>query len=80
MDTHRESAPSAVPATATQGGDILARWAWVEPAVWTERMLTALEQGVKGGVWHRWPNAFFAKHGYFSLAAAHAAARQSPSG
>jgi len=22
-----------------------------EPAVWTERMLTALEQGVKGGVW-----------------------------
>ena len=28
-----------------------ARWAWTEPAVWTERMLTALEQGVKGGVW-----------------------------
>ena len=27
------------------------RWAWTEPAVWTERMLTALEQGVKGGVW-----------------------------
>ena len=25
--------------------------AWAEPAVWTERMLTALEQGVKGGVW-----------------------------
>jgi RNA-directed DNA polymerase len=24
---------------------------WAEPAVWTERMLTALEQGVKGGVW-----------------------------
>lgn len=34
-----------------QGGDVLARWAWTEPAVWTERMLTALEQGVKGGVW-----------------------------
>ena len=24
-----------------------------EPAVWTERMLTALEEGVKGGVWFR---------------------------
>jgi len=27
------------------------RWSWVEPSVWTERMLTALEQGVKGGKW-----------------------------
>jgi len=26
-------------------------WAWTEPSVWTERMLTALQQGVKGGVW-----------------------------
>jgi hypothetical protein len=24
-------------------------WPWAEPSVWTERMLTALEQGVKGG-------------------------------
>jgi RNA-directed DNA polymerase len=24
---------------------------WAEPSVWTERMLTALENGVKGGVW-----------------------------
>jgi RNA-directed DNA polymerase len=43
--------PSAVPATATQDGEVRARWAWTEPAAWTERMLTALEQGVKGGVW-----------------------------
>ena len=28
------------------------RWAWAEPKVWTDRMLTALEQGVKGGKWH----------------------------
>ena len=34
-----------------QAGDILARWAWVEPSVWTKRMLTALEKGVKGDVW-----------------------------
>jgi RNA-directed DNA polymerase len=37
--------------TAKQAGDIRARWAWVEATVWTERMLTALETGVKGGVW-----------------------------
>lgn len=40
-----------VPATATQVGDVRARWAWTEPSVWTDRMLTALEQGVKGGIW-----------------------------
>ena len=34
-----------------QAGEIRARWAWVEPSVWTERMLTALEEGVKGGKW-----------------------------
>jgi RNA-directed DNA polymerase len=27
-------------------------WAWVEAAVWTERMLSALENGVKGGKWY----------------------------
>ena len=27
------------------------KWRWVEAAVWTERMLTALVNGVKGGKW-----------------------------
>jgi RNA-directed DNA polymerase len=27
------------------------RWSWVEPSVWTDRMLAALENGVKGGQW-----------------------------
>ena len=31
---------------------VRARWPWVEPSVWTERMLTALEEGVKGGRWY----------------------------
>lgn len=43
--------PATVSATATQAGDVRARWAWTEPVVWTDRMLTALEQGVKGGRW-----------------------------
>lgn len=50
-DAARETSPVVVPAGATQAGEARARWAWTEPAVWTERMLTALEQGVKGGVW-----------------------------
>src|SRR5207249_2405126 len=34
-----------------QSGDIYDRWPWVEVAVWTERMLTALERGITGGKW-----------------------------
>ena len=26
-------------------------WDWVERSIWTDRMLEALEAGVKGGVW-----------------------------
>ena len=45
--------PEAVPENAAKpAGEIRARWAWVEAGVWTERMLTALEQGVIGGKWH----------------------------
>jgi RNA-directed DNA polymerase len=36
---------------AKQAGGVRARWAWTEPSVWTERMLSALERGVKGGCW-----------------------------
>jgi RNA-directed DNA polymerase len=52
-DRTKEQQPSAVPETAQQGGDIRARWAWVEPAVWTERMLATLETGIEGGKWFR---------------------------
>lgn len=50
MSGTTERASTAVPATATQV-DLAARWWWVETSVWTERMLTALEKGVKGGKW-----------------------------
>ena len=50
-DRTKEAEPAAVPEEAKQAGEIRARWAWVEPTVWTERMLTALEEGVKGGKW-----------------------------
>ncbi len=52
-DRPEEQRPSTVPATAPQEGEIRARWAWVEPTVWTERMLAALETGIEGGKWFR---------------------------
>jgi RNA-directed DNA polymerase len=38
---------------AQQAGERRARWAWSEAQVWTNRMLEALEEGVKGGKWFR---------------------------
>ena len=52
-DSRKEQPPSSVPATAQQEGDIRARWAWVEPTVWTERMLATLETGIEGDKWFR---------------------------
>ena len=47
-----EEQPTAVPQEAKQVGEARPeRWGWVERSVWTERMLEALEQGVKGGMW-----------------------------
>jgi RNA-directed DNA polymerase len=46
-----ESKPGAVPERDIRDGEIVARWSWVEPTVWTLRMLTALEEGVRGGKW-----------------------------
>src|SRR5271157_1802207 len=51
MTKSTKEQPEAVPARATRAGEILLRWGWVESRVGTERMLTALEQGVKGGKW-----------------------------
>jgi RNA-directed DNA polymerase len=45
------TAPTTVSATASHVGEVRSRWEWTEPSVWTERMLTALENGVKGGSW-----------------------------
>ena len=45
-----EEEPAEVPGTGMQAGEVRARWAWTEPCVWTDRMLEALENGVKGGV------------------------------
>jgi RNA-directed DNA polymerase len=47
-----EGKPAVVSQRAKQAGEACSdRWSWVERTVWTERMLEALENGVKGGVW-----------------------------
>lgn len=51
MSMSSETQPSAVSATAAQGGKVPGRWSWTGPGAWAERMLTALDAGVKGGVW-----------------------------
>lgn len=51
MGQPEQDQPTRVTAGSTQAGEVRARWAWVEASVWTDRMLTALEQGVKGSVW-----------------------------
>ncbi len=47
-------------------------WDWVEASVWTERMLAALGNGVKGGKY-----AFFAERGLFTMHEAWIAASRS---
>jgi len=50
-NTPTQAQPATVSQRTKQAGETLARWAWVEAAVWTERMRMALENGVQGGVW-----------------------------
>ena len=50
-DTTREAKPPVVAEKPKQDGETLVRWTWVEPAVWTERMLATLETGIEGGKW-----------------------------
>lgn len=57
MKRQTQDKPATVPIGAKQAGDdppvseVRVRWQWTQASVWTDRMLTALENGVKGGVW-----------------------------
>lgn len=50
-DTPKEEQPSSVAQGPKQDGEIRFRWDWVEPKVWSERMLITLETGIEGGKW-----------------------------
>jgi RNA-directed DNA polymerase len=49
-----QQAASGVPEKATQGAEVRRRgqWWWTEASIWTERMVSALGNGVKGGRWY----------------------------
>jgi RNA-directed DNA polymerase len=47
-----EKTPAEVPFGASLAGETRGRWSWVEPSVWSPRMLTALDEGVQGGTWY----------------------------
>lgn len=47
--------PTRVPPRANRVGErpgLPESWSWADPAVWTPRMVRALVDGVKGGVWY----------------------------
>ena len=52
---------SAIVPPAQQAEETRSRWRWVEPSVWTVRMLTVLEQGIEGGKWFRLIDKVFAE-------------------
>ena len=59
MDRNGSEKAPAVPARTTQGAE--ARdWSWVEDTVWTERMVSARVNGVKGGRWYSLMDKVFA--------------------
>jgi RNA-directed DNA polymerase len=51
MTRDKENPLTTVTPASKQVKEARSRWNWVEPSVWTERMLTALETGVKGEQW-----------------------------
>src|SRR3954465_8974703 len=65
MTRPTEDRPAIVP-LAQQAGETPSRWRWVEPAAWTVRMLTTLEQGVEGGKWFRLFDKVFAERNLFT--------------
>ena len=46
-----EFQPEAVSERMKRAGELMRQWGWVELSIWTERMLTAPDKGVKGGKW-----------------------------
>lgn len=69
MSKSGASQPPSVPATDKRGGFDSARWCWSEPSVWTERMLIAFEEGVKGGVWFSLMDKVFSERNLLASAA-----------
>jgi RNA-directed DNA polymerase len=60
MAARTEDNSATVP-LAQQAEAVHPLWRWAKPCVWTTRMLTALVEGVEGGVWFRLFDKVFAE-------------------
>src|SRR5580698_6161314 len=65
----RNYEPVTVPFSATPTGEPPSIRGWANPCVWTERMLTTLEQGVRGGRWHTLIDKVYAPLNLFAASA-----------
>ena len=52
MPEHRSTGSAEKAKQGAETPNDSRNWAWVEAEVWTERMLSALGNGVKGGKWY----------------------------
>lgn len=66
MTKRREFKPATVPFAATPAGEPSPIRDWANPSVWTDRMLTALETGVRGGRWHTLTDKVFSPLNLFA--------------
>ncbi len=67
MTTGKEAKPDIVSGSSRRpqtrpDGDVCCRWQWTEPSVWTRRMVTALDNGVRAGTWHSLIDKVYARH------------------
>lgn len=61
--------PVTVPFAAKPAGEPPSIRGWANPCAWTERMLTTLEQGVRGGRWHTLIDKAYAPLNLFAASA-----------
>jgi RNA-directed DNA polymerase len=79
-----QAKPAGVPERAIQAGEsipLAARrvgWEWAEASIWTDRMLAALEDGVKGDVWFSLIDKVYNRENLWSAWAKTAANEGSP--
>jgi RNA-directed DNA polymerase len=66
MTRRREPPPATVPFAAIPAGEPPHVRDWANPCVWTDRMLTALETGVRGGRWHTLSDKVFSPRNLFA--------------
>jgi RNA-directed DNA polymerase len=62
MTKQTDPPPATVPFAATPAGQPPSIMEWANRAVWTERMLTTLQQGVRGGKWHTLIDKVYQSH------------------